>query len=105
MKALDLEFTMNGLVLMPILSMVAAGAGLVVCLVKNKYWASALLPIISGCTMAYGLSTHPIMKSGMHSETFVVLSIVAVAVAAICLLTGIAASVMDVVASKKAAKR
>lgn len=105
MKALDSEFKMNGLVPMPILSMAAAGIGIFVCLFKNKSWGSALLPIISGGAMAYALMIHPIQKTGLHCQTFLILSIVTVAVAAVCLLTGIVASVMEYVSYKKAAKK
>lgn len=104
-KEIVKDFKMNGLVPMPILSMAAAGIGIVVCLFKNKSWGSALLPLISGGAMAYALMNHPVQKIGIHCNTFLILSIVTVVVAAVCLCTGITSSIMEAVAAKKAAKK
>ncbi len=100
-----LEFKMNGLVPMPILSMAAAAIGIFVCLFKNKYCASALLPLISGGAIVHGMMSHPMLQAGAQCQTFQILGIVTVAVAAVCLITGIVASIMGMVAAKKAAKK
>lgn len=99
------EFKMNGLVPMPILSMVAAGFGIFLCLLKSKAWGSAILPIISGASLAYAAMTHPILRVSANAQTFQLLGWITVAVGVVALLTGIVAWVMDLVFAKKAAKR
>lgn len=95
------KFKTNNLVGLPILSMFAAAAGIFFCLVKNKVWAFALLPMVSGGALAYAAMTHPVLQWGTQCQTFQLLGIVTLAVGTVALVTGIVASVMGFMAAKK----
>lgn len=95
------EFKMNGLVPLPILSMVAALFGIFLCVFKSKAWGSALLPVISGASLAYVAMTHPILKVSQMAPNFQLLGWITVGVGAVALIAGVVAWVLDMAASKK----
>ena len=101
-KEEKLTFKMNGLVPMPILSMVAAAIGIFLCAIKNKAWGSAIFPIISGWALANAMMTHPILQTGANCQLMQTLGVVTAIVGAVTLVTSLTHYILDYIAYKKA---
>lgn len=83
------EFTINDILVMPIVVLVAGAVGVVLCLIKPDNMLVSLLPAACGLVGIWGYLSKAAFRLGANWQLHLVLCIAILAAAAISLLSGL----------------
>ncbi len=99
-KGKAFKFNANDVAFSPVVLLVFAAAGLVLCVIKANKYIVSILPLISGAVGAWGYLTNPALMIGKNSTLHLVVCILVV----VSSLVPFVLQVVKVIGEKKAKK-